>query len=376
MARVVVLQRQVSQLDEPVYARMHELDPASCAVVYWNDYGYTRKWVDPELGVVPDLADADALVYPKSWIDSRSNGRRVVEAALLAHRPSLVVVSDVPLQDRLRLALALRARGIKVAFRVDKNHLSEQPRRGLALMAERRVARYAFDILAPTSPLTNAYYAWAPDWPSIPFPYTTNERKFAPGPELRSSQRLAVRDRLGFAESNHVFLSAAKFTARESPWGLVASFAKVAATHPHVHLIALGDGPLLAEIKRHCSEQRLDRVTFPGFVPFRQLQDYFFAADTFLHLVGVGPWEVSPQDALIARLGLVTTDGVGSAQVLLQGPLRRFLVPRGNADAAAERMRELASRPHDGQYLFADARARTLDYTVEACARRWVEVRA
>lgn len=375
MARIVFLQRQVSQLDEPVYGRMAEQDPASCAVVYWNDYGFTRKGMDPELGVVPDLTDAGALAYPRLWIDSRVEGRAAVEGALLALEPRVVVLSDIPTLDRLRLALALRTRGIEVVFRVDKNHLSERPRNGVKLMAERRIVRHAFDALAPTSPLTNAYYAWPSDRRSIPFPYTTNERKFAPGPAVRGTKRRAVRARLRIGAGSHVFLAAAKFIARESPWELVESFARVADTHADAHLIALGDGPLLAEIRRHCRAQGLDRITFPGFVPFRELEDYFFAADTFLHLVAVEPWGVSPQDALIAGLGLVTSERVGSAQVFLDGELRRFLVPFGNCGAAAERMRELADR-RDGADLFAAARARTRDYTVDACARSWIGIAA
>lgn len=375
MPRTVFVQCQVSQLDEPVYARMHAIDPDDCAVVYWNDYGFSRKHVDPEIGVVPDFIEEGTADYRKSWLDSRNNARAEVQAAVLALTPRVVVLSDLPQLDRLRLALALRRRDIKVALRVDKSHLSHRPRRGLELMAERLVVRQAFDILAPTSPLTSTYYAWPADRPCIPFPYTTNEQKFAPGADVRGARRREMRDRLGLATGSYVFLSAVKFVERESPWDLIRSFAKVAEFDPSVHLVALGDGPLLPEIKHYCFTQGLGRITLPGFVPFRELQDYFFAADTLLHLVAVGPWEISPQDALIAGLGLVASDKVGSAQVFLEGALHRFLVPLGKPDAAAERMRELASR-NDTIDLFAEARARTRDYTVEACARRWVKVAA
>src|SRR5262249_23034679 len=156
--------------------------------------------------------------YPKSWFDSRKAGRAVIRSAILALAPRVAVLSDLPQLDRLWLALALRRRGIKVAFRADKNHLSDRPRRRLELMAQRRLVRYAFDLLAPTSPLTNAYYGWPSDRSSIAFPYSTNERKFAPGAEERAARRKAMRERLGIAAGSHVFLSAVKFSARESPW--------------------------------------------------------------------------------------------------------------------------------------------------------------
>lgn len=371
MASVVFVQCQVSQLDEPVYARMHEIEPQSVAVVYWNDYGFSRKWVDPEMGIVPVFSEAGVSEYPKTWIDRRAHGHKAVLAAVLAAKPRIAVLADQPQLARLRLATALRRHGIRVALRVDKNQLSEKPRHGATLAIERQFTRRVFDVLAPTSPLTNAYYSWPNTRPSVLSPYATNERKFSPGTDVQARKRAEVRASLGLAEEAFVFISATKFSPRESPWELVESYARVASAMRNVHLLALGDGPMLPEIKRACAERGIDRVTFPGFVPFCALQNYFFAADAFLHLVSVGPWEVSPQDALVAGLGLATTENVGSARVFLKGALQRFLVPFGDRALIAERMRELASNP-DSPAWFAPARALTGDYTVDATARRWL----
>ncbi|MBB4200288.1 hypothetical protein GGD83_004117 [Rhodoblastus sphagnicola] len=372
MARIAFVQCQVSQLDEPVYSRMYELDPHSVAVVYWNDYGFARQRIDPEIGIVPDLGEPGGRDYPKVWIDrSMAGAHRDILAAVLQFKPEIAVLSDQPQLARLRLAFALRRRGVRVVFRVDKNQLSERPRRGFALALERQVARGAFDALAPTSPLTSAYYAWPAARESVLFPYATNERKFAPPPEVRARKRAETRARGAIAPDAFVFVSATKFSSRESPWELVESYARIADIG-NIHLLALGDGPLLPEIKRECARRGLDRVTFPGFVPFRDLQDYFFAADAYLHLVAVGPWEVSPQDALVAGLGLVTTETVGSASVFLRGALRRFLVPFGDRALSAARMRELAFDPNSAAW-FEPARLATGDYTVDATARRWLE---
>jgi glycosyltransferase involved in cell wall biosynthesis len=225
-------------------------------------------------------------------------------------------------------------------------------------------------MLAPTSPLTSAYYDWPPSENSVPFPYSTNADKFAPASAQRLRHRRDVRERLGIDPSAHVFLSAAKFVARENPWALIRSFEAVAARRPHSCLIALGDGPQLPDIRNYCSSRSLDRVIFPGFVPFRELQNYFFAADTFLHFAEREPWGVSPQDALIAGLALVTSDRVGAGLVFLEGELARFVVPLKDEATAVERMIELCDHPA-GAALFAAARAKAEDYTVVSCARRW-----
>ena len=130
MARVVFVQHQVSQVDEPVYARMHALDAESCTVIYWNAYGFFRKQKDPEVGVVPDFSFETVLEYPKTWLDTRITDAAAVIDACLKHRPSLVVLSDIPQRVRLWIASSLRRRSIKVALRSDKNHLSETPHTG------------------------------------------------------------------------------------------------------------------------------------------------------------------------------------------------------------------------------------------------------
>lgn len=375
MPRIVFVQSQVSQLDEPLYARLHQIAPASAAVVYWNDYGFSRTRTDPETGIVPDFFEPGRLDYPKQWIDSRTNGHQAVLSAVLALNPALVVLSDQPQAARLRLAIALRRRKIKVALRADKNQLSERPHTGVALLVERQIVQRAFDVLAPTSPLTARYYGWPSHRRTILSPYPTNERKFAPGGHVQAERRRVIRAELGIEPDMFVFVSATKFSARETPWELVECFAATAASSARVHLVALGDGPMLGEIRQACTERGVSRISFPGFVPFRNLQDYFFAADAYLHLVAVGPWEVSPQDALVAGLGVIATNNVGSAQVFLRGGLSRFLVPFGDRTTAAERMIEIASTP-DIAAQFGPARARTLEYTVEATARRWLEVAA
>jgi glycosyltransferase involved in cell wall biosynthesis len=372
MTGLVVLQRQTSQLDSEVYARCHALKPGYCDVIYWNDYGFSRTQPDSELGIVPDLSEASTPVYPRLWLDRRVTNLSAVHAAITAKQPRLVIFSDIPTGQRLFLANKLRLQGIEVALRSDKNDLSETARIGASLALERAMVRYGYDVLAPVSPLTTAYYAWPARRRCVLFPYTTNEQKFIVDAAKRAERRSMIRAELGIDSNDHVFLSATKFVARERPADLVFSFIEVSRRNPRAHLVALGDGPLLAELRKTCAEQGVTRVHFPGFIPFRRLQDYFFAADTFLHLAAFGPWEVSPQDALAAGLQLVTSDKVGSGRMFLEGQLARFLVPLGDRTTAIARMVELSESDRFAA-LFAPARRRVAQYTASACAERLME---
>ena len=373
MPRIVFVQRQVSQIDEPVYALMHQLDSDASFVLYWNDYGYERSAVDPELGLVPDFKEVEVFHYPKTWVDERCCTWRDILHSINKMHPRLVVLSDIPLRDRLCLAASMRARGIKVAFRSDKNHISLTARNGWRLALERQITHLFYNYLAPVSPLTNEYYAWREDAKrSIPFPYTTDLDKFAPPEEAQVRARKRVRELLGISESTHVFLAAAKFVERENPWTLIRSYEQFSADDADVYLLALGDGPLLAEIRNYCVRQHIERIHFMGYVPFREIQNYFFAADTFLHFAHSEPWGVSPQDALIAGLSLIASEGVGSGKVFLSDALSRFLVVSTDHVIASERMREVADA-NSVTNAFSEAQHHALSYSAQICARQWVD---
>ena len=372
MSKIVFVQREVSQLDEPVYSRMFELDPSSVSVVYWNDYGLVRTMPDPETGVVPQF-EGHPKMARTIWVDSRISGVWQLIHAVMALEPALVVLSDIDTITRTVIAARLRMAGLRVALRSDKNHLSNTANAGVKRWLERTVIRGVYDTLAPVSRLTSEYYEWPDDKPCIEFPYSTDERKFSPRCEVVYAARKRIRDHLGIPDERFVFLSAAKFVDRENQWGVIRSFERATMSlGSQIHLVALGDGPQLPAVKEYCSDRGVVNASFPGFVAFSVLQDYFFSCDAFVHLAEVGPWEVSPQDALVSGRPIIVSDKVGSGKVLLRGQCQRFAVPFNDECAASLCMEELARQPKS-VHLFDEACLATSDYTVGAVAKRLID---
>ena len=308
-----------------------------------------------------------------AWMDSRTTGVSHLISAILALKPVLVVLADIDMLSRTIIAMRLRVSGVRVALRSDKNHLSGTANSGAKFWLERTVVRESYDVLAPVSRLTSEYYEWPDDKACIEFPYSTDETKFSPPESVVLAARKRIRELWGIPEGSFVFLSAAKFVDRENQWGVVRSFERTAMSlGSQIHLIALGDGPQLHEVKRYCSDKGLGNVSFPGFVAFSVLQDYFFSCDTFVHLAETGPWEVSPQDALVAGRPIVVSDKVGSGKVFLRGQCQRFAVPFGDECSASLCMEELVRHPSPAR-LFDDACLAAGEYTVGAVAKRWVD---
>lgn len=372
MQHTVFLQRNVSQLDEPVYQRLHELDPHKFQVFYWNSYGFERALVDPETGLIPDFKLSRPFDYKKTWVDTGRHGVFSVFRKIYQSKPSLVVMSDIPRFERAILSILLRAVGCKTALRSDKNSISAKGRRKNAGVFERMFNLLVFNFLVPVSELTREYYSWPTNRVCVYFPYPTNEDIFSLGHSQQAEIRSQMRKKLGVGTDDYVFVSATKFVDRENPWSVIKGFERVYAKNPNTWLIALGDGELLQDIKNYCLDKKISHVLFPGFVPFRELPSYLFAADTFLHFPISEPWGASPQDALIAGLNLIASKDVGSAQVLLSGELDHFLIEATNITEAFERMDELCNG-NQGPARFAPAHQNALEYTVSACAERWIK---
>jgi len=159
---------------------------------------------------------------------------------------------------------------------------------------------------------------------------------------------------------------------RENPRGVLEAFKAIVISCPDVWLMIVGAGPQLNELRLYVKENQIPNIVFVGYIPYVKLEQYLFSADVFIHLAKNEPWGVSPQDALVAGLGLITSDKVGSGVCHLQNDLNRFVVPINDLSTAVERMIELVQHD-DPKSLFKLAKDSVLNnFTADALATQWV----
>jgi glycosyltransferase involved in cell wall biosynthesis len=279
--------------------------------------------------------------------------------------PRIVVSVDLDLRAKLALSLFGKYKKFILAVRSDKNEISSTVKRGVPLLCERGVYRTFFGSLLGASDLTFRYYSWGNQNTRCLFPYATDERKF----KKTSQERAHARERLDLVEANYVFLAAVKFHPRENPLGLIETFCQVAADSPTARLIVLGSGPEHTAAKEMVPVKFRHQVLLPGYIPYSELQAYFFAADAFVHLAECEPWGVSVQDALYCQLPVIATDRVGAAINFMRGGAKQFIVPRSDHRGAAELMRRLIHEPGLSE-LFSDAHRLVRDkFTAERVAK-------
>jgi glycosyltransferase involved in cell wall biosynthesis len=367
----VFVQSQPSQLDATFYGELAKLMPGKSLVVLFNKTANQRQDIDPELGLTPVFPDLDEG-YKSEWIAYGKSGLFKLMKRIANSNPACVVLQDQKWQEKIILALFCKLLKIRVAMRSDKNHLSIGARKGISLYAERFLVKRLFNILCPISELTVSYYDWPKNREYWLFPYCTNESKFAP-PDDPIPMRRLIRSRFGIPGDAFVFLSVVKFIDRENPKGVIHAFSEVVKSHQNAWLLMVGSGPQFNEISDQVSQDGIRNIVFAGYIPYTTLEECFFAADIFLHLAKNEPWGISPQDALVAGLGLITSDKVGSGIHHLRDELRRFVLPIDNLSKTVERMIELAEHGQPKE-LFQSARMSAMNgFTADSLADEWAQ---
>lgn len=366
---VLFVQCAPSQLDAGFYSALHHKIGDAMQVVILNDGGGVRTTADPELGRIPEFPELEDG-YPVQHLPSEARGGAHELRRLIGQlRPRRLVLQDQRWKTKLTALLSARLRGCQVLMRSDKNRLSAGARSGLPRLAEALLIGGLFQGLAPTSELTRAYYRWHRTDRLWPLPYPTSARKFAPGDQA-SQARQRIRRQHGIADDAPVLLAVVKFVERENPVGVLRAFARVVAHHPQAALLLVGAGPQEQELRKQVTSEHIPHVHFTGYVPFVHLQDWFHAADVFVHLARAEPWGVSVQDALVARLKVVTSDRVGAGVAHLTGRLSGFAnIPPEDTDAATAALLQAIDTPTDA---FQPAWQNATDHTTaEALAQAW-----
>ncbi|MGH8433925.1 MAG: glycosyltransferase family 4 protein [Pseudomonas sp.] len=367
---LLFVQSQPSQLDAPFYSSLSRKTDGAIAVALLNDSSERRTDIDPELGFVPNFSDLPHDYQIVKLSRGKKGGVKLIWE-IWKNRPKMVVLQDQSWGQKIIIAIASRFSGSLVAMRSDKNLISENARAGGRLWIERFFVRLLFDVLVPVSELTLNYYGWMEKPKIWPFPYPSFKAKFSRG-DLNSCNA-DIRKYFGIAISATVFLGVTKFVTRENPHAILRAFARAKKINSDICLILVGAGALEAELKNFVVNQNLSDVYFPGYVAYGDLQKYFHASDVFLHLANSEPWGISAQDALVAEMGLVTSDKVGAGVWHLRGELAQYVVPVDDDEAAAEAMLKLAGPPEKREHFWPAWESVRGQFTEEALAQIWAE---
>lgn len=183
-----------------------------------------------------------------------------------------------------------------------------------------------------------------------------------------TTSRAASRDALGLKGDDFVVLFSGKLIPRKGVDVLAAAARQLAASHPRVVFLTVGDGPLRPQLESLRDELSARRVTLAGFVNQSELGCYFAAADAFVLPSRHETWGLVVNEAMYFGLPVIVTDQVGCAADLVT-PETGLVVPVSRPDALASAISRLTGNVAFARRLGSGGRERIKTYSVDNAAR-------
>lgn len=157
---------------------------------------------------------------------------------------------------------------------------------------------------------------------------------FAPAPgdeDLRRS--------LDLPPGGPVLLCVARFARDKGLRFVVSALPEIAAEHPDVRLVLVGDGEQRAALTQLVQRLGVERlVRFTGYVPLAQLPTWFNLCDVFVNAtIRQNGYDLTMLEAMACEKVVVSSD-IGSTPTLIRDGVDGLLVPPGDAVALARRI--------------------------------------
>jgi len=339
---IVFLVERPTQFEAPFY-RFVARDPGHELRVLFTNAGAVEPVFDPELGR-PVSWGIDLL---EGYRHEACRSENDLAERLRRDRCDLLIANGYTQRlHRAGVRIARRS-GIPTALRLDSVLWDSSAARHLAkrLLFAAYLKR-VYDLFLGVGSLTLDYLRafGIPRERTGLFPYAVDVEAFRSRSALPPEERATVRERYGVPRDARILLSLTKFGPREAPWDLLRAFARTG--REDLWLMLAGDGPAREDLQRFAPEHGLDRVRFPGYVPYPELPALYAAADLFVHPAREERWGVSVQEALACGLPVIASDRVGAGKDLIRDG-NGFVYTYGDAKQLAGLIDAALALPRD-----------------------------
>jgi glycosyltransferase involved in cell wall biosynthesis len=347
--KILFVVERPTQFEVPLY-RLAAADPQHELCVVFTAPGAGEPPWDPELGRRIDWG-FDLLSGYRSVERPAAAGSGWWRQLLRAERPRLVIVNGYTRGPYLAAAWAARGARVRCALRIDSALFpgGRPSHRWLRRLLLRRFLPLLFPLDLTVGTLGRRYLEALGVEPARigSFPYPVDVDGFAGAASRARTDGSAgrLRARLGIPESARVVASLSKHGPREAPGDLLAaaerllgpggSQAASGGGSQELWFVLAGDGPERPALEAAARSRGLDRVLFPGYMPYAELPTFYAAIDVFVHPAHEERWGVSVAEALACGLPVVASSHVGAAYDLIAEGHNGSLFPRGAAVALA-----------------------------------------
>ncbi len=344
---IVFLVERPTQFEAPFY-RFAAQDAEHELRVLFTGRDVAEPVFDPELGK-PVSWGIDLLGGYPNEVCPQDGAEAWLAERLRPERCDLVIANGYT-QPLYRLGTRLaKGAGIATALRLDSvlwdgSFLKNLAKRVLFATYMKKT----YDLFLGVGSLTLDYLKafGVPAEQTGLFPYAVDVEAFRDRSVLMPDERAALRERLGVPVDAPLVLALAKFNEREAPWDLLRAFDRL--RDREIWLVLAGDGPERVDLEETARASSLDRVRFPGYVPYPELPELYAASDLFVHPAREERWGVSVQESLACGLPVVASSRVGAGVDLIEPGRNGFLYEAGWEGELARRVEDALALPREG----------------------------
>ena len=255
-------------------------------------------------------------------------------------------------QANLRAMAVAKSRGIKVFTRAESQLGVASGSSRLRRLKEPILRRLfsAMDAFLSIGSLNAAYYQHygVPGEKIFSVPYAVDNEFFQRKAAEASPFREELRRELGLTPGRPVILFASKFLARKRAGDLLEAYVMLSPDgrrEPDPYLLFVGDGEQRSALEARAQQTGWSSIRFLGFKNQRELPRLFDLCDVFVLPSETEPWGLIVNEVMNAAKPVIVTDQVGAAPDLVHNGENGYIVPVGNIQALAQRLRDVVSDP-------------------------------
>lgn len=175
--------------------------------------------------------------------------------------------------------------------------------------------------------------------------YNVDDNLFIAQRQAYSSRRDELREAMGIAPQDFVFLMPAKLIDKKKPDLLLfAYFALPEEIRKRVHVVFMGDGALKPILQEHLRKESVHNVHFTGFVNQADLGKYYIASDAVvLPSAYAETWGLVINEALLFGRPCLVSDKVGSRHDLVIEGKTGMIFKSGDTHELEQKMIKIES---------------------------------
>lgn len=130
--------------------------------------------------------------------------------------------------------------------------------------------------------------------------------------DKKEFHRSSIREKLGIPKETFVIIVVGKLVEWKNQSHLIDLLENLENKGKKAHVIILGTGTTLAELKAKAANLKFNVVHFPGFVDPLELPKYYAASDLYVHPARIEPHSLAISEAIFMGLPVVLSDRCGS----------------------------------------------------------------